>query len=121
MDMQTRMHEQLSALADGELDESERELALAALATPDGQQYWRACHLIRTVLQADAEAAATAVDVDAGAAVTATDGGAFQVRLAQRLAAEPAYSRSTGAADTGAGGEAADGSAADAPSSAALP
>ncbi|WP_229634228.1 RseA family anti-sigma factor [Duganella qianjiadongensis] len=100
------MHEQLSALADGELDESERELALAALATPDGQQYWRACHLIRVALQADA-----------GAAATAIDGGAFQSRLARRLAAEPAYGRRTAAA----GGEAADAGGTDAPSSATLP
>jgi len=85
MDMQTRTHEQLSALADGELDESERELALAALATPDGQQYWRACHLVRVVLQADGE-------------VAAADSSAFQARLAQRLAAEPAYSRNHGSA-----------------------
>lgn len=110
MDMQTRMHEQLSALADGELDESERELALAALATPDGERYWRACHLIRAALQADAEAAATAAD-----------GGAFQLRLAQRLAAEPAYRRRADAADAEAGDEAADAGGTDAPSSAALP
>lgn len=112
MDMQTRMHEQLSALADGELDESERELALAALATPDGQRYWRACHLIRAALQADAEAAAAAGVVNHGA---------FQVRLAQSLAAEPAYSRSAGAAATGTSGEAVDDGVSDTPSSAALP
>ena len=110
MDMQTRMHEQLSALADGELEESERELALAALATPDGQQYWRACHLIRTALQAEA-----------GVVATAADGSAFQARLAQCLAAEPAYSRSTSVATDVASGEADDDGGTDAPSSATLP
>ncbi|MYN45357.1 transcriptional regulator [Pseudoduganella sp. FT93W] len=78
MDIQRRMREHLSALADGELDESERELALAALATAEGQQHWRAYHLVRDTLQADAAAAALPSP-------------AFQARLAQRLAAEPAH------------------------------
>lgn len=82
MDMQTRMREQLSALADSELDESERELALAALATPDGQHHWRAYHLLGDVLRAQA---GRAPDAQAEAALLAG--------LAQRLAGEPAYVR----------------------------
>lgn len=82
MDMQTRMREQLSALADGELDESERELALAALATPDGQHHWRAYHLLGDVLRAHA---GRAPDAQAEASLLAG--------LAQRLADEPAYVR----------------------------
>eukprot|EP01030_Chromulinospumella_sphaerica_P009265 gene9265-9076_t len=82
LDMPTRMREQLSALADGELDESERELALAALATPDGQRHWRAYHLLGDVLRAHA---GRAPDAQAEASLLAG--------LAQRLADEPAYVR----------------------------
>lgn len=95
MDMQTRMREQLSALADGELAESERELALAALATPDGQHHWRAYHLLGDVLRAQA---GRAPDAQAEAAVLAG--------LAQRLAEEPAYGRGVHSAPKAAAGNA---------------
>ncbi len=89
MDIPTRMHEHLSALADGELTDSERELALAALATPAGQRSWLAYHVTRAALRADP---------GPESALAATDLGA---RLAARLALEPAYSRQGGAENAG--------------------
>ncbi len=79
MDIPTRMHEHLSALADGELADSERELALAALATPAGQRRWQAYHVTRAALRAEAVPEPAATELSA--------------RLAARLALEPAYSR----------------------------
>jgi sigma-E factor negative regulatory protein RseA len=79
MDTQKRLHEHISALADGELPDSERELALAALGTPEGRAAWRAYHLTRDVLRS-------------------TPGGelsdGFSARLAAALAAEPDYAPS---------------------------
>ncbi|MHA4866619.1 sigma-E factor negative regulatory protein [Duganella sp. PWIR1] len=79
MDTQKRLHEHISALADGELPDSERELALAALGTPEGRAAWRAYHLTGDVLRS-------------------TPGGelsdGFGVRLATALAAEPDYAPS---------------------------
>ncbi|MES2114190.1 MAG: sigma-E factor negative regulatory protein [Pseudomonadota bacterium] len=74
MDTSKRLHENISALADGELPDSERELALAALASDDGRAAWRAYHVIGDALRAGADGALS-------------DG--FADRLAQRLAAEP--------------------------------
>ena len=76
MEAHKRLHEYISALADGELPESERELAMAALATPEGQAAWRAYHLAGDALRAGADGE---ISVD------------FSARLAARLAAEPAY------------------------------
>ncbi|RFP20549.1 transcriptional regulator [Duganella sp. BJB488] len=76
MDTQKRLHENISALADGELADSERELALAALDTAEGQAAWRAYHLTGDVLR---DQASGALSDDFGAS------------LAARLAAEPAY------------------------------
>jgi len=76
MDTQKRLHENISALADGELADSERELALAALDTPEGQAAWRAYHLTGDVLRDQAQGGLS-------------DG--FSASLAARLAAEPAY------------------------------
>lgn len=76
MDTQKRLHENISALADGELADSERELALAALDTAEGQVAWRAYHLTGDVLRDQASGALS-------------DG--FGASLAARLAAEPAY------------------------------
>lgn len=76
MDTQKTLHENISALADGELSDSARELALAALATADGRAAWQAYHLTGDVLRASADGALS-------------DG--FTARLAARLAAEPAY------------------------------
>jgi sigma-E factor negative regulatory protein RseA len=76
MDTQKRLHENISALADGELPDSERELALAALGTADGQAAWRAYHLTGDVLRA-----APGGELSDG----------FGAALAARLAAEPAH------------------------------
>lgn len=80
MDTQNRLHEHISALADGELPDSERELALAALDTPDGQAAWRAYHLAGDVLRNTPCAGFS---------------GGFEARLAAALAAEPAYAPAT--------------------------
>jgi sigma-E factor negative regulatory protein RseA len=75
MDTLKRMHEHISALADGELPDGELELAMAALGTPAGRAAWEAYHLIGDTLRANASA------------VPSAD---FSRRLAARLAAEPA-------------------------------
>jgi sigma-E factor negative regulatory protein RseA len=71
-----KLREHISALADGELPDSERELALAALDSPAGQAAWRAYHLAGDALRSTPDA-------------ELSDG--FSARLAARLAAEPAY------------------------------
>ncbi|MBV6325019.1 sigma-E factor negative regulatory protein [Duganella violaceipulchra] len=76
MDTQKRLHENISALADGELADSERELALAALDAAEGRAAWRAYHLTGDVLRDQANG-------------ELSDG--FSASLAARLAAEPAY------------------------------
>lgn len=76
MDTHKRLHENISALADGELPHTERELAFAALDTAEGQAVWRAYHLTGDVLRDEADG-------------TLSD--AFNAELAARLAAEPAY------------------------------
>jgi sigma-E factor negative regulatory protein RseA len=73
MDTQKRLHENISALADGELPDGERELAMAALGTAEGQAAWNAYHLIGDVLRDQASGALS-------------DG--FSASLATRLAAE---------------------------------
>jgi len=73
MDTQKRLHENISALVDGELPDSEGELALAALGTAEGQVAWRAYHLIGDVLRNTPGA---------------EPGARFEAALAQRLAAE---------------------------------
>ena len=87
MDTQKRLHENISALADGELPDSERELAFAALGTVEGQAAWRAYHLAGDVLRG---APGGELSDDFGAA------------LARRLAAEPAYVPATDADSSGA-------------------
>jgi sigma-E factor negative regulatory protein RseA len=74
MDTQKCLHENISALADGELASSEVELAFAALDTPDGRAAWDIYHLIGHTLRSDRLGA----DLSAG----------FSGRLAARLAAE---------------------------------
>jgi sigma-E factor negative regulatory protein RseA len=76
MDTQKRLHENISALVDGELPDSEGELALAALGTAEGQVAWRAYHLIGDVLRNTPGA---------------EPGARFEAALAQRLAAEPPH------------------------------
>lgn len=51
MDTLKSLHENISALADGELPESELELTLAALNDPDARLAWQAYHLIGDVLR----------------------------------------------------------------------
>ncbi len=77
MDNLKRLHENISALADGELADSERELAFAALGSAQGRAAWQAYHLIGDVLRAQPHGVLSA---HAAAA------------LAERLAAEPALS-----------------------------
>ena len=76
MDTQKRLHENISALADGELPDSERELAFAALGTVEGQAAWRAYHLAGDVLRG-----APSGELSDG----------FGAALAERLADEPPY------------------------------
>lgn len=76
MDTHKRLHENISALADGELQQSEEELAFAALATAEGQAAWRAYHLTGDVLRDSAQGALS-------------DG--FNAALAARLAREAAH------------------------------
>lgn len=76
MDTHTRLHETISALADGELAASELELAFAALDTPSGRQAWDAYRLIGDVLRSE----------QCGHALSAQ----FDARLASRLVAEAA-------------------------------
>lgn len=76
MDTDKKLREHISALADGALPDSERELALAALDTNAGRAAWRAYHLTGDMLRS-------------------TPGGelsdGFSTRLAARLAAEAPY------------------------------
>ncbi|MYM33397.1 transcriptional regulator [Duganella sp. FT50W] len=76
MDTDKKLREHISALTDGELPDSERELAFAALDTDAGRHAWRAYHLTGDVLRGTP-----------GADLRAD----FSVRMAARLAAEPAY------------------------------
>ncbi|MES2264225.1 MAG: RseA family anti-sigma factor [Pseudomonadota bacterium] len=75
MDTLHRLHDTISAMADGELAECDAELALAALAGADGHATWRIYHLIGDLLRAQADGALSA---------------AFHARLTARLALEPA-------------------------------
>ena len=81
MDTQKRLHENISALADGELPDSEHELALAALGTVEGRAAWRAYHLTGDVLRNT-----PGPELSAG----------FDAALAARLAAEPSYGAGAG-------------------------
>ena len=76
MDTHTRLHETISALADGELAASELELAFAALDTDEGRQAWDAYRHIGEVLRSE----------QCGHALSAQ----FDAHLASRLAAEAA-------------------------------
>lgn len=82
MDTHTQLLEYLSALADGELAHSERELALAVLDTEAGRQAWQAWQCIGDVLRAQLPGnASDAPD---------TPDMQFAARLASRLAQEEA-------------------------------
>lgn len=76
MDTHKRLHENISALADGELAQSEQELAFAALETTEGRAAWQAYHLVGDVLRDSAQGALS---------------NRFRAALAARLDNEPAH------------------------------
>jgi sigma-E factor negative regulatory protein RseA len=83
MDTNKKIREHISALKDGELSESDIELAFAALNEVDGRQAWEVYHRIGDVMRAQASA-----DLSPG----------FAARLAARLDAETGQGvRSAGA------------------------
>jgi sigma-E factor negative regulatory protein RseA len=53
MDTPRRSYENISALADGELALAEIELAVAMLATPDGQAAWKTYYQIGAALRSE--------------------------------------------------------------------
>lgn len=75
MNTKERTQEQISALADDELSDSQIELALAALRDPQGRADWDMYHQIGDVLRSD------------DMAFSLSDG--FSARMAARLEAEP--------------------------------
>jgi sigma-E factor negative regulatory protein RseA len=84
MDTNKKNREYISALMDGEIPESDLELAMAALGGPEGEQAWDAYHHIGGLLRAEAGA-----DLSPG----------FSERLAARLAAEPLPCKRSAAAE----------------------
>ncbi|MBP6598717.1 MAG: sigma-E factor negative regulatory protein [Giesbergeria sp.] len=81
MDTQLTQHEQLSALADGQLDDAAFEQALQFAHEEEGRASWQLYHLVGDVLRSPE------------LAHHAADNGAFLQRLQQRLADEPAPGR----------------------------
>ena len=79
MDTHTRLHETISALADGELATSELERAFAALDTAEGRQAWDVYGRIGDALRSDLCGHELGADFDA--------------RLATELAREPVPGR----------------------------
>ncbi len=75
MDTHKKIREHISTLVDGELCDADLELAFAALQSADGQQAWNTYHRIGDVLRAQAVPELS---------------DAFAMKLAERLAAEPA-------------------------------
>lgn len=75
MDTSRIKQEQISALADGELTDSQVDIALAALTQPDGRAAWETYHQIGDVLRSD--------EMDVSLSPN------FAARMAARLAAEP--------------------------------
>jgi sigma-E factor negative regulatory protein RseA len=88
MDTNKKNRELISALSDGEIPDIDRELALAALDTPDGQQAWALFHQIGDVLRAE-----PAPDLSPG----------FAERLAARLEDEAAPGKRAAVASDTAG------------------
>ena len=85
MDTHKKIREHISALSDGALSASDLELAFAALQTADGKQAWNTYHRIGDVLRAQASPELSC---------------AFEQKLAERLAGEPApLKRTARAAD----------------------
>jgi sigma-E factor negative regulatory protein RseA len=88
MDTNKKNRELISALSDGEIPDTDQELAFAALDTPDGEQAWALFHQIGDVLRAE-----PAPDLSPG----------FAERLAARLDAEPLPGKRTAVASDAAG------------------
>jgi sigma-E factor negative regulatory protein RseA len=88
MDTLKSLHENISALADGELPDSELELTLAALNDPEARLAWQAYHLVGDVLRG----------------AEARPGLDFAARVALRLAAEDGADAAAQAAQPAAGG-----------------
>jgi len=90
MDTNKKNREYISLLLDGEIPDTDLELAMAALGEPDGREAWDVFHHIGDVLRAEATA-----ELSPG----------FNERLAARLAEEPAPTkRAAGAAEPAASG-----------------
>jgi sigma-E factor negative regulatory protein RseA len=88
MDTNKKNREYISALMDGEIPESDLELAMAALGGPDGKEVWDSFHRIGDILRA--EDARTGAELSPG----------FAARLAAALADEPLPGkRAAGAAE----------------------
>ncbi len=81
MDTKLTQHEQLSALADGQLDDAAFEQAMQFAHEEEGRASWQLYHLVGDVLRSPE------------LAHHAADNGAFLQRLQQRLADEPALGR----------------------------
>jgi sigma-E factor negative regulatory protein RseA len=77
MDTNKKNREYISALMDGEIPDTDLELAMAALGGPDGEQAWNTYHHIGDILRAE--------DAKGGAELSP----GFADRLAARLAEEP--------------------------------
>lgn len=77
MNQELKQREQLSALADGQLDGDELAEALRFAAQDEGRGTWQLYHLVGDTLRSSELA-------------RAEDGGAFLARLRQQLAQEPA-------------------------------
>jgi sigma-E factor negative regulatory protein RseA len=75
MDKSKMKHEQISALADGELVDNHINVALAATRQPDGQEAWDVYHQIGDILRSDEMAVSLSPT--------------FAARMAARLDAEP--------------------------------
>jgi sigma-E factor negative regulatory protein RseA len=76
MNTKNTIHEQISAFADGEADESQVDAALAALRTPEGRAAWEDYHQIGDALRSDDMAFSMSAD--------------FAAKLMNRLEDEPA-------------------------------
>ena len=81
MDTKLTQHEQLSALADGQLDDAAFEQAMQFAHEEEGRTSWQLYHLVGDVLRSPE------------LAHHAADSSAFLQRLQQRWADEPALSR----------------------------
>ena len=82
--LDTQLHENISALADGELASGDIELVCATLTMPDGQMAWQAYYQIGAALRSQHCGAELSTD--------------FASRLALRLAADHTFDRALGAA-----------------------